>query len=256
MVEDAREAYGKNVKWHQRRPEHAHQHVLSGIVTMANPDPKALVLDVATGTGNTANAFAPFVRRVIGIDISPEIVSEADELIRQNSVQNVDLCLADVMAMPFPDSTFDMVVSRGASHHFKDIKRALGEMSRVLKPGGVMAIEDRIVPEDEEVDRTMNMLHALQNRSHVRDYKPSDWKAMLSAAGLEPREIRTYARSLPLNKLTATAEADDAQEIVSHVNGFSDGLKEKFGYRMDSGVVHTNHWFLMLTAVKKISSSC
>ncbi|HEY3419061.1 MAG TPA: methyltransferase domain-containing protein [Methanomassiliicoccales archaeon] len=255
MVEDARKIFGSNAKRYRRSPEHAHQQVLSGMVIMANPEPHALVLDVATGTGNTANAFAPFVRRVIGIDIAPEMVGEADDQIRQNGVQNLDLCLADVMAMPFPDSTFDMVVSRGASHHFTDIKGALGEMSRVLRPGGVMAIDDRIVPEDEEVYRTMNMFHVLQDRSHMRDHRPSEWKAMLSDAGLDPKEMRTYIRNLPLDRLTGTAEEEDAQEIIRQVNGFSEEMKEKFGYRTVSGEVHINHWFLMLTAVKRIPPS-
>jgi ubiquinone/menaquinone biosynthesis C-methylase UbiE len=251
MVEDARKVFGKNAKRHCRSPEHAHQQVLSGMVIMANPDPHALVLDVATGAGNTASAFSPFVRRVVGIDISAEMLAEADDQIRRNCVQNVDLCLADVTAMPFPNSTFDMVVGRGASHHFSDIKRALGEMSRVLKPGGVMAIDDRIVPEDEEVGRTMNTLHFLQDRSHVRDHRPSEWKTMLSDAGLDPKEMRTYVRSMPLNRLTGKAEADDAEEIVRQVNGFNEGLRGKFGYRMVSGEPHLNHWFMLLTAVKR-----
>jgi len=255
MVEDARKTFGKNAKWYRRSPEHADQQVLSGMVCMANPDPHALVLDVATGTGNAAMAFAPFVRRVVGIDITPEMLAEAEDMSRQNCAQNVDLCLADVMTLPFPDGAFDLVLSRRAPHHFSDIKGALGEMSRVLRPGGVLAIDDRSVPEDEEVDRTMNMLDVLHDRSHVREYRPSEWKRMVSDAGLEPREVRTYMRSLPLNRLTGTAEEVDAREIVRQVDALSDDLKHRFGYRMVSGEVHINHWFVMLSAVKRVSSS-
>jgi ubiquinone/menaquinone biosynthesis C-methylase UbiE len=255
MVEDARKTFGKNAKWYRRSPEHADQQVLSGMVCMANPDPHALVLDVATGTGNAAMAFAPFVRRVVGIDITPEMLAEAEDMSRQDCAWNVDLCLADVMTLPFPDGAFDLVLSRRAPHHFSDIKGALGEMSRVLRPGGVLAIDDRSVPEDEEVDRTMNMLDVLHDRSHVREYRPSEWKRMVSDAGLEPREVRTYMRSLPLNRLTGTAEEVDAREIVRQVDALSDDLKHRFGYRMVSGEVHINHWFVMLSAVKRVSSS-
>jgi ubiquinone/menaquinone biosynthesis C-methylase UbiE len=255
MVEDARKTFGKNAKWYRRSPEHADQQVLSGMVCMANPDPHALVLDVATGTGNVAMAFAPFVRRVVGIDITPEMLAEAEDMSRQDCARNVDLCLADVMALPFPDGAFDLVLSRRAPHHFPDIKGALGEMSRVLRPGGVLAIDDRSVPEDEEVDRTMNMLDVLHDRSHVREYRPSEWKRMVSDAGLEPREVRTYMRSLPLNRLTGTAEEEDAREIVRQVDALSDDMKHRFGYRMVSGEVHINHWFVMLSAVKRVSSS-
>ena len=250
MVDDVRTVFGKNAKWYRMSPEHADHEILSGMVCMANPSPHTLVLDVATGTGNTALAFSPFVRRVVGIDITPEMLDEAADLSIQGGVNNLDLCLADVMALPFPDSFFDMVLSRRAAHHFRDIKGALNEMSRVLRPGGIMAIDDRSVPEDEEVDRTMNKLDELHDRSHVREYRPSEWRDMVSSAGLEPREMRTYIRNLPLRQLTGTAEQTDAEEIVRLVGAFSEGLKEKFGFRMVAGETSINHWFVMLTAVK------
>jgi SAM-dependent methyltransferase len=253
MVADPRVVFGRNAKWYRTSPEHADQEVLSGMVFMANPDPHALVLDVATGTGNTALAFAPFVRRVVGIDLTPEMIAEAADLTRQRCVGNLDLCMADVMALPFPDSAFDLVLSRRAPHHFANIGGALREMSRVLRPGGVMAIDDRSVPEDDVVDRTMNRLDMLHDRSHVREYRPSEWKSLLLEAGLRPRDMRTYARSLPLRRLTGTAEVKDAQEIVATVGSWSDGLKAKFGHRTVSGEVHINHWFVMMTAVKEVT---
>jgi ubiquinone/menaquinone biosynthesis C-methylase UbiE len=197
MVEDPRVVFGRNAKWYRNSPEHADQEVLSGMVYMANPDPWATVLDVATGTGNTALAFAPFVRRVVGIDLTPEMISEAADLSGQRCINNLDLCMADVMALPFPDSAFDLVLSRRAPHHFLDIKGALREMSRVLRPGGVMAIDDRSVPEDDEVDRTMNRLDVLHDHSHVREYRPSEWKQLLLGTGLRPREMRTTPAACP-----------------------------------------------------------
>jgi SAM-dependent methyltransferase len=250
MVEDPRVVFGRNAKWYRTSPEHADQEVLSGMVYMANPDPRATMLDVATGTGNTALAFAPFVRRVVGIDFTPEMISEAADLTEQRGVNNLDLCLADVMALPFPDAAFDLVLSRRAPHHFPDIKGALKEMSRVLRPGGVLAIDDRSVPEDDELDRAMNRLDVLHDRSHVREYRPSEWKQLFLGAGLQPQEMRTYSRSVPLKRLTGTAEDRDAQEIVRTVEAFSEGLKGKFGYRTVSGEVRINHWFVMMTAVK------
>ncbi len=252
MVEDARIIFGRNAKWYSSSPDHADQEVLSGLVCMANPDSQAVVLDVATGTGNTWMTFSPFVRQVIGMDFTPEMLSQAVDAMRRKSVGNMDLCLADVMAIPFPDSTFDLVLSRRAPHHFRDIKGALKEMSRVLRPGGVLAIDDRTVPEDDGVDRTMNLLDALHDRSHVREYRPSEWKGLVSEAGLEPMEMRTYTRNLPLTRLTGTANEDDAKEIVKMVGTFNEEMKGKFGHRTVSGEVHINHWFLMFTAVKSI----
>jgi ubiquinone/menaquinone biosynthesis C-methylase UbiE len=255
MVEDARKVFGRHAKWYRNSPEHADREVLSGLVCMVNPAPGMLTLDVATGTGNTALAFAPFVRHVVGIDITPEMLTEAMSLTRHGLVQNLDLCMADVMAIPFPDSTFDVVSCRRAPHHFLDIEGALREMVRVLKPGGTLAIDDRSVPEDAEVDAAMNLLDTLHDRSHVREYRASEWMEMLSAIGLDPKQTRSYMRNLPLARLTATAEGADAQEIVRTVEAFPEETKAKFGYRMVSGEAHINHWFLMLTAVKPVTPS-
>jgi hypothetical protein len=111
------------------------------------------------------------------------------------------------------------------------------------------------VPEDDEVDQAMNMLDVLHDRSHVREYSPSDWREMVSSVGLELREMRTYTRNLPLSRLTGTANATDAENIVRQVSLFSDALKAKFGYRTISGEAHINHWFVMLTAIKPIKLS-
>jgi ubiquinone/menaquinone biosynthesis C-methylase UbiE len=255
MVEDVRKVFGKHARWYRTSPEHADQAVLSGLVCMVNPDTHSLVLDVATGTGNTAMAFAPFVKHVTGIDITPEMLSEAADKSKEDHVHNLDLCMADVMTLPFPDATFDVVVSRRAPHHFRDINRAIKEMSRVLKPGGVLAIDDRSVPEDDQVDATMNQLDELHDRSHVREYRPSDWSSMVSAAGLEPKEMRSYVRNLPLTRLTGTAEVLDAEEINHLVSSFDDEIKKKFGYRLVNGEEHINHWFVMLTAIKPVKPS-
>ena len=253
MVEDARKVFGKHARWYRTSPEHADQAVLSGLVCMVNPDTHSLVLDVATGTGNTAIAFSPFVQQVIGIDITPEMLSEAKDKTEEEFVHNLDLCRADVMTLPFPDSTFDVVVSRRAPHHFRDIGRSLNEMTRVLRPGGILAIDDRSVPEDERVDAAMNQLDVLHDRSHVREYSPSEWRSMVSAAGLDPKDFRTYVRNLPLTRLTGTAEKADAEEIMRLVASFDDEMKNKFGHRTVNGEVHINHWFVMLTAVKPVS---
>ena len=255
MVEDARKVFGKHARWYRTSPEHADQAVLSGLVCMVNPDTDSMVLDVATGTGNTAMAFAPFVKNVTGIDITPEMLFEAAEMSKEHFVQNLDLCMADVMTLPFPEATFDVVVSRRAPHHFGNIYGAIKEMSRVLKPGGVLAIDDRSVPEDAKVDATMNRLDELHDRSHVKEYRPSEWRSMISAANLEPKEMRSYVRNLPLTRLTGTAEATDAEEIIRLVASFDQEMKKKFGYRIVSGEVHINHWFVMLTAVKPVKPS-
>ena len=100
------------------------------------PDVKAL--DFACGNGENGIYAAQCGAEVIGIDISPEGVENANLNAKQAGVD--DHCRFEVMDgenMAFPDSTFDLAVEYGALHHV-DLDKAMVELNRVLKPDGEM----------------------------------------------------------------------------------------------------------------------
>ncbi|MGB9105562.1 MAG: methyltransferase domain-containing protein [Terriglobales bacterium] len=113
------------------------------IVSLAHPQPGMRVLDVASGTGapslQIARAVAP-TGHVTATDSSPEPLKIAAERARQRGLTNINFEVADVHHLPFPDAGFDLVTSRCAVMFFSDLPRALGEMRRVLKPGGRVAL--------------------------------------------------------------------------------------------------------------------
>ena len=113
------------------------------IVALAQPQPGMRVLDVASGTGapslQIARAVAP-TGHVTATDSSPEPLKIAAERARQRGLANITFEVADVHHLPFPDAGFDLVTSRCAVMFFSDLPRALGEMRRVLKPGGRVAL--------------------------------------------------------------------------------------------------------------------
>jgi ubiquinone/menaquinone biosynthesis C-methylase UbiE len=113
------------------------------IVALAHPQPGMRVLDVASGTGapslQIARAVAP-TGHVTATDSSPEPLKIAAERARQRGLANITFEVADVHHLPFPDAGFDLVTSRCAVMFFSDLPRALGEMRRVLKPGGRVAL--------------------------------------------------------------------------------------------------------------------
>src|SRR5215470_7949201 len=80
----------------------------------AGCQPSHDVLDVATGTGFTALAFAPFARDVTGIDISEGMLEHA----RAKAPANVTFRNGSAEDMPFGDAEFDIVTCRVAPHHF------------------------------------------------------------------------------------------------------------------------------------------
>jgi ubiquinone/menaquinone biosynthesis C-methylase UbiE len=100
------------------------------------------VLDVATGPGYFCIELAKIGRfRVTGIDISEHLVEIASANARQAGV-DVDFLQGNASSMRFPDGAFELVFCSWAMKNFKDPGKALGEMFRVLKPGGTALIVD------------------------------------------------------------------------------------------------------------------
>ena len=100
--------------------------------------PGVKVLDFACGNGENGIYAARCGAEVIGIDISPEGIENANFNAKQAGVD--DHCRFEVMDgenMTFPDNTFDLAVEYGALHHV-DLDKAMIELSRVLKPDGEM----------------------------------------------------------------------------------------------------------------------
>jgi ubiquinone/menaquinone biosynthesis C-methylase UbiE len=163
----AREIFGARAALYTTSAAHTDLQVLARVVELAAPQADGSALDLATGTGHTAFALAPHVARVVGTDLTPQMLAEAERLARDRAIGNVCFCLADVHTLPFGEGAFQIVTCRRAAHHFSDILRALREMKRVLRAGGRLVIDDRSVPEDDFVDERMNELDRLHDESHV-----------------------------------------------------------------------------------------
>jgi len=109
------------------------------IVAEARVEPGMHVLDVACGTGEPAISIAQLLNNtglVVGIDISSEPLKIAQRRARERSLPNAHFQQADVHSLPFANASFDRVTCRLGIMFFSDLPRALGEMHRVLKPGG------------------------------------------------------------------------------------------------------------------------
>ena len=160
---------------------HTSSERLREVLDLAQPQPTDLALDVATGTGNTALALAPFVRRVIGLDLTREMLAHASRLTQERSVSNAEWVLGDASRLPFADDSFELYTVRAAPHHFTDFDGFLSEALRVLKPGGAAALVDCAPP-----TAAREVLHDVEVRrdpSHVRSLTVSEWTERLEQAG-------------------------------------------------------------------------
>ena len=110
------------------------------------------VLDVGTGTGIMAKAISPLVNRVVGIDISEEMLALS------NVNSNVQLILRDIRDSSLEDCSFDKVVARQVFHHIiENTQKAMDECYRVLKPGGLMVFAEG-VPSTWEIKKFYTLI--------------------------------------------------------------------------------------------------
>lgn len=160
------------------------------VLSLAAPQPSWRVLDVATGTGFTALAFAPYVAHVTGADISPGMLQEAEKRTRATGVTNADWVEAPAESLPFADAAFDLVTVRIAPHHFVDVPAFLRETRRVLVPGGVFVLADTTVPDgDEETSEWQNRVERERDPSHKANLSPLTWRGLCESAGFTVTDL-------------------------------------------------------------------
>ncbi len=108
---------------------------------------------------------------------------------------NVRFEQGDAEAMPFDDRAFDAVVTRLAIHHFVDPQRVVGEMFRVLRPGGILIIADVIVSEDDGEARLQNAIEIIRDPSHIRMLPGSELISLVEECGFEITSDTTWDKS-------------------------------------------------------------
>ncbi len=224
--------------------------VLQRVVELCAPQPHWSVLDIATGTGHTALALAPHVASVIGIDLTPEMLTEAERLQAERSVTNVHFRTSDVHHLPFADDAFDLVTCRRAAHHFSDIGQALREMRRVLRRDGRLVIDDRSVPEDDFVDACMNALDRLHDESHVRQYRPNEWRHMLGVQGFVIEVVEPYTKHRPLTALTQGVSSENIAKIDAVLAKLDASQRRALNLQEISGEPYLTHWYVLVAARK------
>ena len=106
--------------------------------------PGTTLLDIGCGPGTITLDFAARVApaRVIGIDAAPAAIEAAEAERAQQGVDNAEFRIADLYALDLADDTFDIVHAHQVLQHLADPVRALREMRRVCRPGGLVAARD------------------------------------------------------------------------------------------------------------------
>lgn len=187
-----RDHFGKTAENYATAAIHALGEDLKWLLEAHDLNGNERVLDVGTGAGHAAFAFAPSVQFVEGVDITPSMLEQAKRGAEERGLGNIKFSPADVESLPHSDSSFDIVVSRWCAHHYPNIRLALAEIARVLKPGGIFLLVDSYSPTIARVDMFLNTLEILRDNGHVRNYTIPEWLDYLERVELHGMVIKEW----------------------------------------------------------------
>lgn len=192
---------------------HAKGNDLARMVELATPAPGARMLDIATGGGHVARAFAPHVASIVASDLTREMLEHTAEAFGDWGLGNVTTAVADAEELPFDDASFDLVTCRIAPHHFPNVDAFAREVFRVLVPGGIFVMVDSTVPEGER-GAFYNRFEKLRDPSHARSLTIDEWATLLEAAGFVLEATETFTKTHDFADWTArsrTSEEDTTE---------------------------------------------
>ena len=211
--EIVQQQFGANAASYATSPVHAKGYSLQRLVELAQPQPDWQVLDVATAAGHTAFAFAPQVAHVTATDLTPEMLTVAADLAVQKELTNLTFELADAEDLPYSNETFDLVTCRIAPHHFPKIQQFINEAARVLKPNGLLAVVDNIVPGTHlrgkkarlinEAGAYVNAFEKLRDPSHGRCWSIGEWEQGFRQAGFTVQHQELLSKEIEFASWTA-----------------------------------------------------
>lgn len=167
-----------------------------GIPTdVANIKPGDTVLDLGSGAGNdvfVARSIVGETGRVIGIDMTPEMIERANKNKQKLGFTNVDFRLGDIERMPVESNSVDVAVSNCVLNLVPDKRRAFAELYRVLKPGAHFSVSDIVLLGDlpPAIKRAAEMYAGCVSGALQKE----DYLTIIRRAGFQPVQVKQEKR--------------------------------------------------------------
>jgi 2-polyprenyl-3-methyl-5-hydroxy-6-metoxy-1,4-benzoquinol methylase len=240
--EVVRESFTTQARASASNPWVSDQQRIDRLVSSAHLTGAEHVLDIATGPGYIAEAFAKQAREVVGVDLTEAMLAIARERTEEQVVTNISFRTGDAQNLPFEPDEFDVVVCRLALHHVQHPAKVVREMTRVCRRDGTVVVEDIFASEHPARAAYQDRWEILRDPSHVRALPLSELLHLFRDAGLETETVMTaddlrpeVERWLSTTKVPPEKAAevrrllqDDLQQDLSGTRPFRDETGQLF----------------------------
>lgn len=166
----------------------------------------ALVLDCAAGTGELAIAMASRAGRVLCTDLSQAMLERSRRKARRRGVVNMDFAVQDLTCLSIGDDTFDAVAAGNVLHLLRQPERAVSELLRVTKPGGLVILPTFLQKEKNSLRAAVG-LYKLLGFHPVTDFDAKSYRALLEKSGARLRQYTVLPGRIPVGLGVLVKEA-------------------------------------------------
>lgn len=181
------------------------------------------VLDLGSGAGFDCFLAASKVGsggRVIGVDMTPEMIEKAREIAAKDNFGNVEFRLGEIENLPAADNSVDVVISNCVINLTADKSRVFREIQRVLKPGGRIAISDVVLLKDLPAATRASIeayVGCIAGAVQIDDYKD-----LAEGAGLKNVKVNTSGNSFALDPDTRDPRVREVLDSLEPGTAISD----------------------------------
>jgi SAM-dependent methyltransferase len=144
------------------------------------PTGNTRALDAGCGAGALAEALAPLVGEVVGVDLDEALLAEA----RRLPLSNASFLVADARALPFATASFDIAGCHRVLHHVRRPELVLAELVRATRLGGRVLVVDQLGAVDPLASLELDRFERVRDPSHARLLPDGDIRALLEANDL------------------------------------------------------------------------
>lgn len=188
-------------------------------ILLANIQKGEIVVDLGAGAGIDcflASKKVGNMGKVIGIDMTPQMIDKARGNSREGGYENVEFRLGEIENIPVADNTVDLIVSNCVINLSVDKSKVFQEAFRILKPGGRLMVSDIVLNHEfpKVVKEALNNAPGCVSRAWIKE----DYLGVIKSAGFENVELLESTNIPPRNKPRKTESGLNKRKLMVYGN--------------------------------------